>query len=101
MGSVQDQEVGKWIQEHEREMIVCPNQPGLLLISKKACLKRYRAALGRAFDTVSEEDAFHYVLKKGLTLCEGCPMGRKLVDEEKMVSLAYSNPSNVQATQQS
>jgi hypothetical protein len=86
MVSVKEQEVGKWIREHERDMILCPNQPGLLLISKKACLKRYRAALGRAFETVSQEDAFHHALKKGLALCQGCPIGQKLLNEERRAS---------------
>ncbi|MGQ9858618.1 MAG: hypothetical protein ACUVS3_08000 [Thermodesulfobacteriota bacterium] len=101
MGYAKDQEINKWIEEHRREMIVCPHQPGLLLISKKACMKRYRAALGKAFETVSEDDTFHYVLKKGLGLCEGCPIGRKLVDEEKKATASTSEPTQSQAVQQS
>lgn len=101
MGYAMDQEINKWIEEHRREMIVCPHQPGLLLISKKACMKRYRAALGKAFETVSEDDTFHYVLKKGLELCEGCPIGRKLLDEEKKATASTSEPTQTQAVQQS
>jgi hypothetical protein len=83
MPSTHDKGVNRWIQQHEREMICCPHQPGLLLISKKSCLKRYRAALARVFDNVSEENAFHFALKKGLTLCEGCPIGVKLDRQAK------------------
>jgi hypothetical protein len=81
MRSANDKKINRWIQEHEREMICCPHQPGLLLISKKSCLKRYRAALARVFENVSQENPFHFTLKKGLILCEGCPIGRKF-DEE-------------------
>ncbi len=78
MGSVNDQTVSRWIRTHEREMMVCPHQPGLLLITRTSCLKRYRAALARAFETVSEENPFHHALRKGLSLCEGCQIGRRL-----------------------
>jgi len=78
MQSANDQTVSRWIRTHEREMIVCPHQPGLLLITRKSCLKRYRAALARAFETVSEENPFHHALRKGLSLCEGCEIGRRL-----------------------
>jgi len=64
-------------------MICCPHQPGLLLISKKACLKRFRAALSRAFESVSQEDPFHYTFKKGLSVCEGCPIGQRLDQEDR------------------
>lgn len=101
MGYIKDQDISKWMEEHQGEMIVCPHQPGLLLISKKACMKRYRAALGKAFETVSEDDSFHYVLKKGLGLCEGCPIGRKLVDDEKKAAATAVEPLQSQAVQQS
>jgi hypothetical protein len=81
MQSAQQQKVNRWIRTHERDMILCPHQPGLLLISRKACLKRYRAALARTFETVSEEDPFHFALKKGLSLCEGCPIGSRFERE--------------------
>lgn len=83
MHSAKEQQVNTWMQRHERDMICCPNQPGLLLISKKSCLKRYRAALARVFENVSQEDPFHYTLKKGFSLCEGCPIGRKLEAEDR------------------
>jgi hypothetical protein len=78
--------VSRWMEEHHGQMISCPHQPGLLLISKKACLKRYRAAVARVFDNISEENVFHYTLKKGLTTCEGCPIGRKLDGEQRALS---------------
>jgi hypothetical protein len=81
--SAQEQEIRRWIQKHQEEMICCPNQPGLLVISKQSCLKRYRAALGRVFENVSREDPFHFALKKGLGLCEGCPIGKRLDAEEQ------------------
>ncbi len=101
MVTVNENEIARWIEEHQREMIICPHQPGLLLISKKACIKRYKAALGRAFETISEDDSFHYVLKKGLSLCEGCPIGRKLVEEEKRSASPQGELLEKEATQQS
>jgi hypothetical protein len=76
-------EIDKWMQEHQGEMIYCQRQPGLLMITKKACLKRYRAAQAKIFESVSQEDPFHYALKKGLDICEGCPIGMKLDKEER------------------
>lgn len=101
MEAIRDQDIERWMEEHQREMIVCPHQPGLLLISKKACVKRYKAALGRAFETISEDDTFHYVLRKGLSLCEGCPIGRKLLEEERRSNLSSSDQAENQATPQS
>ena len=101
MVTVNENEIARWIEEHQREMIICPHQPGLLLISKKACIKRYKAALGRAFETISEDDSFHYVLKKGLSLCEGCPIGRKLVEKEKRSASPQGEPMEKEASQQS
>lgn len=83
MQSANDKNVSRWIQKHERDMICCPHQPGLLLISKQSCLKRYQAALARVFDNVSQENPFHFALKKGLTLCQGCPIGVKLDAEAR------------------
>jgi hypothetical protein len=100
MAPLVDQDVSRWIREHQRDMILCPHQPGLLLISKKACLKRYRAALGRVFEAVSEEDAFHYALKKGLSLCEGCPIGRRLVEEERRSGAAHESDAVQEAVSQ-
>ena len=96
MASVKEQEVSKWIREHERDMILCPNQPGLLMISKKACRKRYRAAISRVFESISEENTFHHALKKGLTLCQGCPIGQKLVDREKRGGVTHDDPGEEQ-----
>jgi hypothetical protein len=101
MGAVNERQISEWIEEHQRDMILCPNQPGLLLISKVACLKRYRAALGRIFETISEEDTFHYALKKGLTLCEGCPIGQKLVNEEQKTSVAFNIRDSRQISKES
>lgn len=83
MRCINDEDVTRWMEEHQGEMICCPHQPGLLLISKKACLKRFRAALSKAFESVSEENPFHYTLKKGLSVCEGCPIGQRLDREDR------------------
>lgn len=83
MRSAHEREVEKWIQEHQGELILCPNQPGLLMISKKACLKRHRAALDQVFEEISREDPFHFALKKGLSLCGGCPIGKRLLEETR------------------
>jgi len=78
-----EREVDRWIQEHNGELILCPHQPGLLMISKKACLKRHRAALAQVFEGISQEDPFYFALKKGLTLCGSCPIGKRLVEENE------------------
>jgi len=71
-----------WLTKNQREMITCPYQPGQLKISKNACLKRHRVAQKDPGNFI-REDFFNYTLKKGLSLCRDCQIGR---------SLAFSRP---------
>ncbi len=77
MASQQTIEV--WLQENRHQMLQCPNQPGDLLITRRACAKRYRSAQnvdlggqkGRKMKSVFEE----YV-SANLSRCRYCPIGR-------------------------
>ena len=69
--------VNRWLVRNRGEMIVCPNQPGQLRISKSACAKRYRMGSREDFADLMKGDPFHYAYKRGLTLCRECRVGKK------------------------
>jgi hypothetical protein len=67
----------EWLAKYKDMMIHCPYQSGNLIISKKACAKRHIA--GRK-ETISESKGIsssYYSVKKGLSLCWQCPIGKK------------------------
>ncbi len=70
--------VSGWLEEHQHGMINCPYQPGQLVISKGACMKRHMAAEQENYDDIMAVDFFRYKLKKGLFLCKQCAIGRRL-----------------------
>ncbi len=68
-----------WLAEHQEEMIYCPNQPGHLIISKKACVQRYRAARRKVLIyNLAIDDFFEFTIKKGFARCRECPVGKRL-----------------------
>jgi hypothetical protein len=70
-----------WLAENYEGMIHCPYQPGQLMISKSACIKRYATAQeDKAADPMKGGNVFFYNLKRGLSVCRDCPIGRRLVD---------------------
>ncbi|MEM2983241.1 MAG: hypothetical protein QXH17_08780 [Candidatus Bathyarchaeia archaeon] len=73
------------MEENREEMILCPHQPGYLRISKNGCVRRYLAAQEKAFESISKNDPFYYVLKVGMEKCISCKIGRRYacMDEEK------------------
>jgi len=70
--------VDKWLAKNRRDMIVCPNQPGQLMISKSSCLKRYQMSRKENLRDLLKGDFFQYIYMKGLSVCHDCPVGKKL-----------------------
>lgn len=70
--------VEEWMDEHQERMMVCPNQPGALLLTKSACVRRYLAAQEETYEDIMLVDFFRYKVKKGLYLCRNCPVGARL-----------------------
>jgi len=73
--------VEDWLNENQPGILMCPYQPGGLLISKKACIKRYLAARPGKIEG-RMDDLFRHTLSKGLSLCRTCPIGEKLASSE-------------------
>ncbi len=66
-----------WLSKHKDEMIKCPYQPGNLLISKDACIKRYQMAYKK--DKRAKAGEFQdYGIKMGFSICRDCPIGKRL-----------------------
>ena len=59
---------------NQDKMIDCPFQPGNLKISKKACLKRHKAAHRRKLENFRVEDLFGFFISQGLSRCQECPI---------------------------
>ena len=68
----------KWLAKNRRDMIVCPNQPGQLMISKASCSKRYTMSRKENLQDLLKGDFFQYIYMKGLSVCRDCPIGKKL-----------------------
>lgn len=68
----------KWLAKNRRDMIVCPNQPGQLMISKSSCSKRYQMSRKENLNELLKGDFFQYIYMKGLSVCKDCPIGKKL-----------------------
>ena len=68
----------KWLAKNRRDMIVCPNQPGQLMISKSSCSKRYQMSRRENLNELLKGDFFQYIYMKGLSVCKDCPIGKKL-----------------------
>jgi hypothetical protein len=74
------------------EIIDCPYQPGNLKISKKACLKRYKASSKTNFENSNRIDLFHYTVEQGLLRCRSCPIVQKIPD--KLSESSFNRISN-------
>jgi len=59
---------------NQDKIIDCPFQPGNLKISKKACLKRHKAAHRKKLETFKLENLFNYFVSQGLSRCQQCPI---------------------------
>jgi hypothetical protein len=79
--------VREWMEENHRGMIVCPYQPGQLVISKESCMKRYHAAQQETYEDLMQVDLFRYRVKKGLSVCLNCAIGMRLTAGGKAVRL--------------
>jgi hypothetical protein len=70
--------VDKWLARKRGDMIVCPNQPGQLTISKSSCSKRYIMSRRENLKELLKGDFFQYIYMRGLSVCRDCPIGKKL-----------------------
>jgi len=70
-------EIKGWMVKNRDAMIGCPKQPGNLLISKNACIKRYKASINPDLK-IYAEDFFRYAFQQGLSVCRDCRIGRRL-----------------------
>lgn len=59
---------------NQDKIIDCPFQPGNLKISKKACLKRYKAAHRKKIEPLKVENLFNFFVSQGLSRCQECPI---------------------------
>ena len=67
-----------WLSSNMGEIIDCPHQPGNLKITRKACLKRYKASEKATLETVSQANLFLYTVGQGLLRCKTCPIIKKM-----------------------
>ena len=68
----------QWLAKNKRDMIVCPNQPGQLTISKTSCSKRYIMSRRQDLKDQLKGDFYQYIYIRGLSVCRDCPVGKKL-----------------------
>ena len=83
--------VKEWLAKNQQEMICCPYQPGRLMISKNACSKRYWMGRKEDYQDLIKGDFFHYIYKRGLSLCRACPIGKQVALASKSAK-SYSHP---------
>jgi hypothetical protein len=84
----------EWLNENHEDLILCPHQPGGLMISRTACMKRHEAAAKEKEPTlIDEKDIFSHRWKKGLLLCRECRIGNALSR-----SLAKESPHSEEAS---
>jgi hypothetical protein len=76
------------------KIIDCPFQPGNLKISKRACLKRHKAAQRKRLETIKVENLFNFFVSQGLSRCQKCPIIEPFVSRpEATVKMLYPSPS--------
>lgn len=76
-------EVKEWLAKNQQDMICCPYQPGNLMISQKACSKRYSMGQKEDYQDLMKGGVFNYAYKRGLSLCRECPIGKELAQESR------------------
>ncbi len=70
-----------WLQANAANMIRCPSQPGGLLISRRACARRY--FLAQAAPTNSaQENLFKFTVNQNLRACRECTVGRSQTERQ-------------------
>lgn len=74
----------EWLAHNYPQMIRCPYQPGNLIISSKACSQRFHFGRRKKFNNFFTDDVFYHMVKKGLSLCGQCPIGKKLANSHPM-----------------
>jgi len=76
------QAIDHWLEQNQNDLVMCPHQPGNLMISKKACAKRYLTAQRQANKEQRRRQrsktVFEEAVDNGLMRCLDCPVGREL-----------------------
>jgi hypothetical protein len=70
--------LNRWLSASLQEMIECPYQPGNLRLLKKTCLVRLNTSFTRDSQNIFQNELFHYTVKQGLLICQGCPVKETL-----------------------
>jgi hypothetical protein len=65
-----------WLQANAANMIRCPSQPGGLLISARACARRYFLAQAVPSNP-AQENLFTFTINQNLRACRECAVGRR------------------------
>lgn len=67
----------KWLRQNGPELILCPHQPGNLLISRKSCSERYRSSQRLKGNGFWFDDGAFYSSRASLLKCQACSIGKK------------------------
>ncbi len=67
----------KWLRKNGPELILCPHQPGHLLISRKCCSERHRISQSIKGTGFWFDDGAFYSSRSSLLKCRGCSIGKK------------------------
>jgi hypothetical protein len=70
-----------WLSANAANMIRCPAQPGGLLISRRACARRYFMAQN-APPNPTQENLFAFTVNQNLRACRECAVGRKQTERQ-------------------
>lgn len=89
--------VREWMDAHHERMLVCPNQPGALVLSKNACMRRYLAAQEETYEDMMLVDFFRYRVKKGLYVCRNCAIGKGLASRQERMGMSCRPEESPQA----
>ncbi len=79
-----------WLSSNMGDIIDCPHQPGNLKITKKACLKRYKASEKATLETISQANLFLYTVGQGLMKCKTCPIVKRIPEKSFGMALSRS-----------
>jgi hypothetical protein len=84
----------KWLSQNQHRMINCPYQPGNLFISQNACAKRHQSGDREAGRNPLRDDILAFQWKKGISVCQKCPIGRTLTSRVSREPGKETNPGS-------
>ena len=77
-------DVDAWLAQNPQVLIDCPNQPGNLKLTPKACAKRYATANEPRWANIGAEPFPTFVFKMNLIPCRNCEVGAQMAREHKV-----------------